>query len=193
MARDYVRRSKSQKTSRGSRAGGRARAPERRIPWLALILALALLGGLGYLILLIKGSAAPPPAPPASAPAAAQQAAPVNPINQKPVEKWRYIEQLENKEIIVDVPKPADERNKPAPEPAKSYVMQCGSFRSADQAEQLKARIAFQGLASEVRRSEGSNGIWYRVIMGPYPSQRAAEQDKHKMSRLNTDCVVRQG
>ncbi|MCT7654773.1 SPOR domain-containing protein [Oceanimonas sp. NS1] len=71
--------------------------------------------------------------------------------------------------------------------------MQCGSFRSSAQAEQLKARIAFQGLASEVKRSEGSNGIWYRVVMGPYDSKRKADQEKHKMGRINTSCIVLQG
>ncbi len=193
MARDYVRRSPPKKKGGSQkRTGGRGRAPERRVPWLAMLLALVLLGGLGYLIHLVKGSAgnhqaaepaAPPPAPVKK----------VNPIDQKPVEKWRYIEQLENKEVVVSVPTPANERKKPDAAPAKPYYMQCGSFRSAAQAEQLKARIAFQGLTSEVKRSEGSNGIWYRVVMGPYDSKRKADQEKHKMSRINTGCIVLQG
>lgn len=193
MARDYVRRSKPKRNSRTAKSGGRARVPEPRVPWLAVILVLVLLAGFGYLIYLIKGSAGSRTAEPPAATRTPPPAVTVNPIDQKPVEKWRYIEQLENKEIIVDVPETASQRAKPEDAPAKRYIMQCGSFRSAEQAEQLKARIAFQGLGSEVRRSEGSNGVWYRVIMGPYPSQRVAEQDKHKMSRLNTDCVVRQG
>ncbi|WP_107851155.1 SPOR domain-containing protein [Oceanimonas marisflavi] len=194
MPRDYVRRSPPKKKG-GSpkRAGGRSRAPERRIPWLAILFALMLLGGLGYIIFLIKGSAgqqqvAEPP--PAQQPAPAKK---INPIDQKPVEKWRYIEQLENKEVVVSVPTPASERKKPDAAPSVTYYMQCGSFRSSAQAEQLKARIAFQGLTSEVRRSEGSNGVWYRVVMGPYDSKRLADQEKHKMSRINTGCIVLQG
>ncbi|WMC10301.1 SPOR domain-containing protein [Oceanimonas pelagia] len=194
MARDYVRRSPPKRKGGGQqRAGGRGRAPERRVPWLAMLFALALLGGMGYLIHLVKGSAGDHrPAEPAPA----QQPAPankVNPIDQKPVEKWRYIEQLENKEVVVSVPTPANERKKPDATPSVTYYMQCGSFRSSAQAEQLKARIAFQGLASEVKRSEGSNGVWYRVVMGPYDSKRQADQEKHKMSRINTGCIVLQG
>ena len=194
MARDYVRRSPPKKKGGNKkRSAGRGRAPERRVPWLAILFALLLFGGLGYLIHLIKGSAGDPPS---AEPARVQQQAPakkVNPIDQKPVEKWRYIEQLENKEVVVSVPTPANERKKPEAAPAKVYYMQCGSFRSASQAEQLKARIAFQGLSSEVKRSEGSNGIWYRVVMGPYNSKRKADQAKHKMSSINTGCILLQG
>lgn len=197
MARDYVRRSPPKKKGGNSKRTGnsRGRAPERSIPWLAIIFALILLGGMGYIIFLIKGSAGTPPA---VTPPAAQQPPPapakkVDPIDQKPVEKWRYIEQLENKEIVVSPAKPAEARKKPEAAPDKIYYMQCGSFRSSAQAEQLKARIAFQGLSSKVKRSEGSNGVWYRVVMGPYESKRKADQAKHKMSSINTGCILLQG
>jgi cell division protein FtsN len=186
MARDYVRRSKpkSKSNSRPARGGSRSRAPQRRIPWLAIILVLLLACALFYLISLVKGSAGQhrPEAPPAVTHTQASPT-PVNPIDQKPVEKWRYIEQLENKEVVVHVPE-AEESTQP-------YLMQCGSFRSAAQAEQLKARIAFQGLEAQVRRSTGSNGVWYRVILGPYDSKRLAETHKHKLLRANVNhCAI---
>ncbi|MBM7456275.1 cell division protein FtsN [Oceanisphaera litoralis] len=190
MPRDYVRRSKPKSTSKGksnsrpARGGSRSRAPQRRIPWLAIILALLLAGALGYLISLVKGSADRRRAEPPAAITHTQTApAPINPIDQKPVEKWRYIEQLENKEVVVNVPE-AEASTQP-------YLMQCGSFRSAAQAEQLKARIAFQGLEAQVRRSTGSKGVWYRVILGPYDSKRRAERDKHKLLRANVNhCAI---
>ncbi len=57
--------------------------------------------------------------------------------------------------------------------------MQCGSFRKRDQAEQLEARIAFTGLQAEVRETEGKNGLWYRVVLGPYQGKRSADRDRH--------------
>lgn len=184
MAKDYVRRSKP-RARRSSRttSGSKRQAPSRgsNIPWLAVIFALILASGLGYLIYLVKGSAGQAPAEPTQEQTA--RPTPVDPLDQKPVEKWRYIEQLENKEIQVNVPK-AEENSQP-------YLMQCGSFRAKDQAEQLKARIAFQGMESQVRRSEGSNGIWYRVILGPYQSKRQAEKDKHQLLRANVNhCAI---
>lgn len=63
------------------------------------------------------------------------------------------------------------------------YLMQCGSFRTEQQAQELKANIAFAGIASQVKKTTGSNGVWYKVILGPYERKRLAESDKHKLSR----------
>ncbi|GHA13309.1 SPOR domain-containing protein [Oceanisphaera arctica] len=187
MPRDYVRRSKpkskGKSNSRPARGGSRSRAPQRRVPWLAIILVLLLAAALGYLLSIIKGAAGnrSPEAPPAVTHTQAPPT-PVNPIDQKPVEKWRYIEQLENKEVVVTVPE-AEESTQP-------YLMQCGSFRSSAQAEQLKAKIAFQGLVAQVRHKSGSS--WYRVILGPYDSKRLAEQHKHKLIKAKAvgDCAI---
>lgn len=63
------------------------------------------------------------------------------------------------------------------------YLMQCGSFKRQSQAEELKAKIAFSGISSKVRQTKGSNGTWYKVVLGPYERKRLAENDKHKLSR----------
>ena len=64
------------------------------------------------------------------------------------------------------------------------------SFQSSAQAEQLKAKIAFQGLVAQVRHASGS--AWYRVVLGPYDSKRVAEQDKHKLIKAKAvgDCAI---
>ncbi|WP_417616673.1 SPOR domain-containing protein [Oceanisphaera sp.] len=189
MAKDYVRHSKPKAKSKGrpAKGGTRSRAPQpRRIPVLPIILLIMVAAALGYLIYIIKGAA--DGRHPASAPVATQAPAPqvqrpvVNPIDQKPVEKWTYIEQLENKEVVVQVPEAA--------ESTRPYLMQCGSFRSAAQAEQLKAKIAFQGLVAQVRHKSGSS--WHRVILGPYDSKRLAEQHKHQLIRAKavSDCAI---
>lgn len=63
------------------------------------------------------------------------------------------------------------------------FLMQCGSFRKRSQAEALKANIAFSGISSQVKQTNGSNGLWYKVVLGPYERKRLAESDKHKLSR----------
>ena len=192
MAKDYVKRSKPKPRPKNQRrpakGGGRSAPPAKSFPWLPVLLLVMVAGALGYLIYIIKGAAdnrpaqapavqtQPPPAPVAPPPA------PANPIDQKPIEKWTYIEQLENKEIVVKVPE-AEKSTRP-------YLMQCGSFRSAEQAQQLKAKIAFQGLVAQVRHSSGS--AWHRVILGPYDSKRLAEQHKHQLikAKVVSDCAI---
>ncbi len=94
-------------------------------------------------------------------------------------EDWEFIEGLPSYSVEVEV----DE----LPNSDRRYLMQCGSFRKQSQAEELKATIAFQGLESQVLESEGSKGIWFRVVLGPYESKRDAERDRHSLrsARVN--------
>jgi cell division protein FtsN len=94
-------------------------------------------------------------------------------------EEWEFIEGLPSYSVEVEV----DE----LPNSDRRYLMQCGSFRKQTQAEELKAKIAFQGMESQVLESKGSKGIWYRVVLGPYETKRDAERDRHSLrsARVN--------
>ena len=74
---------------------------------------------------------------------------------------------------------------------AGPYQMQCGSFREQTQAEAMKAQIAFVGFGSEIRRTDGNNGVWYRVVLGPYESKRQATADRNRLRQqgINT-CQI---
>jgi cell division protein FtsN len=73
----------------------------------------------------------------------------------------------------------------------KRYLMQCGSFRAASQAQKMKATIAFQGLEAQVRPSDGKSGRWHRVILGPYDSKRLAEKHRHSLQKANINtCKI---
>ena len=39
------------------------------------------------------------------------------------------------------------------------YVMQCGSFKTHQQAETLKAKIAFAGLITKIKKTTGTNKV----------------------------------
>ncbi len=95
-----------------------------------------------------------------------------------PQEKWDYMKELETKEVEVGE---YEVTNK------GPYQMQCGSFKSREQAEVLKAKIAFAGITSQVRETKGKNGTWFKVILGPYERKRLAEKDKHllKSNQVN--------
>jgi len=183
--RDYVRRGKPS-AKRKPAAQKRAPAPAgRRVPWLALSLSLAGIAAFGWFLYQIDGSAktsAPTPQQLSSAaggthPATATptQPAPPSPEPAPPKEEWQYMKELPEKRVEVEVPEIKQE--------TRPYLMQCGSFRRRGQAEELKANIAFQGLSSEVRESNGKNGTWFRVVLGPYERKRLAEKDRHILAR----------
>ncbi|GAB3528982.1 SPOR domain-containing protein [Photobacterium alginatilyticum] len=183
--KDYVKRGRSPKkparnTRKAPASGGFP------IKW--ALIALCLVSALGYGLYFLSTTPAPQtetvqpkPAPkPQPKPAVKAQEKKLPP---KPEEKWRYIEELENKEVPVEAKKEQ--------KPSRPYLMQCGAYRSQDQAEQRKAMIAFQGLTSQVKISQGEKGNWYRVILGPYPQKRKAESDRNMLRRAGIEpCAI---
>jgi len=106
----------------------------------------------------------------------------VDELPELPKEKWTYVKDLETKEIEV---------GKYEVKEKGPYKMQCGSFRTAKQAETLKANIAFSGLEAKVKSVVGKTGTWHKVFLGPYPRKRLAEKDKHKLKRNNINgCQI---
>ena len=98
-------------------------------------------------------------------------------LPELPEEEWEYIKTLPGYEVEVEV--------KEQEKSDKRYLMQCASFRTRAQAEEMKAKIAFQGLEALIKQSSGSNGEWFRVILGPYESKRDAEKAKHSLRKVN--------
>ncbi|RRS08769.1 SPOR domain-containing protein [Pseudoalteromonas sp. J010] len=147
--------------------------PEKttKFPVVATIAALLLIGGFAYGLWFIKTNADPKEVEQAKNPHPAQEQTVVKPKPRPP----EFIEEIKNHEITVEV----KEIESKGP-----YQMQCGSFKTHAQAEAMKAKVAFAGLIAEIRRTEGSNGVWYRVRLGPYDTKRLAESDKNKLQRV---------
>lgn len=66
------------------------------------------------------------------------------------------------------------------PEPAKQtaeakddrrWIIQCGSFKGADQAETVRAQLAFEGFDSRITTNNG----WNRVVIGPLKGKDNAD------------------
>lgn len=74
---------------------------------------------------------------------------------------------------------------------ARPYLMQCGAYRSSEQADERKAMIAFQGLESQIKVSPGETGDWYRIVLGPYSLKRDAERDRNLLRRGGVEpCAI---
>jgi cell division septation protein DedD len=63
------------------------------------------------------------------------------------------------------------------PSPAAGYSVQVGSFRSREQAESLRHRLAQKGYRVTVQPATiPGKGVWYRVQAGGFPERRAADR-----------------
>ncbi len=173
-----INRRKATKTSKPTarkRPVNKRNQAKKGFPFVATFTAFLLMGFIAYFIFAVDK--------PAQAPVAAKKPTlkKEEQLPEKPQPKWEYENVLKTKEVEVDIPV--------AETPTRPYQMQCGSFRQQADAESLKALIAFQGLNSEVRRT--NNGNWYRVILGPYERKRLAEKDRHKLQRAKINgCQI---
>lgn len=54
---------------------------------------------------------------------------------------------------------------------AVSYMLQCGSFKDKEKAEQVVDKIKNVGISSYVKEASGNSGIMYRVMVGPFNNE----------------------
>ncbi|BCK86350.1 cell division protein FtsN [Sideroxyarcus emersonii] len=68
-------------------------------------------------------------------------------------------------------PRPAQP---PAAASKEVYYVQAGSFQNIDDAEKLKAKLAFSGFEATLQTVNlPDKGVWHRVRLGPYNSNEA--------------------
>ncbi|PSU64903.1 cell division protein [Photobacterium phosphoreum] len=193
--KDYVKRGRSPKPApikaKASPRKGK-KAPTTGFPTSWAALAVILVCGLIASLFFLSGTDVPETAPvtPAAIVVKPQPAKTnTNALPPKPEEKWRYIQELENKKVIVPVltPKQVIAEDKPT----QPYLLQCGAYHSQAQADERKATIAFQGLNSQIKVSTNDKGTWYRVVLGPYKDKRLAMDDQNKLQQHGiSPCAI---
>lgn len=68
--------------------------------------------------------------------------------------------------------------------------LQAGAFRSAAQADNLKARLILSGLPVRVVRARVKGKTWYRVRIGPYRDNADLTRAKGKLRRQKIQVTV---
>ncbi|HGM6861928.1 cell division protein FtsN [Serratia rubidaea] len=72
------------------------------------------------------------------------------------------------------------------PEQKQRWMVQCGSFRAADQAESVRARLAFEGIESRITNGGG----WNRVVLGPFSSRAGADKTLSRLKGIGmSGCI----
>lgn len=178
--RDYVKRGrKPRNTRRVSTKKPKKRAYSIRITLFAAIaLVISFASGLAYLSM--NSPTSTQTSPSSIAPALEDKKQHIPPA---PEAKWTYIKELEKMEIEVTINEQKTS--------ARPYLMQCGAYRSSEQADERKAMIAFQGLESQIKVSPGETGDWYRIVLGPYSLKRDAERDRNLLRRGGVEpCAI---
>ncbi|SFN96273.1 cell division protein FtsN [Xenorhabdus japonica] len=82
-----------------------------------------------------------------------------------------------------------DETGKSKSETNSSRLMlQCGSFRTMEQAESVRANLAFAGIESQIT----TNDNWNRVVLGPYKNKSSAKKMRERVAGAGVPgCILR--
>ncbi len=71
-----------------------------------------------------------------------------------------------------------------------NFYMQCGAFKSPDQANRLRGSIQSSGYPSTVSKAVVNSVTWYRVIVGPYATKGMAEDVTRKLKKVVNNCNI---
>lgn len=202
MPRDY-------KPNYKSRAVPRRRKRQSPPGWLWLLAGLALGLLVAFLFYLQQRPAAQPTAPATSA--ASTQANPPPIMSGK--QDAREVRKQETAKALPPPPKPRfdfytilPEMEMPVPEqeitgqPREgvpqveapgTYLLQVSAFRTRQQADQLKARLALLGLQSDIQTVTINNQeTWHRVRVGPFSDLNALNTARARLKENQLDAIL---
>jgi cell division protein FtsN len=77
-------------------------------------------------------------------------------------------------------------------DPLKSaqYILQAGVFREMTKADTLKARLVLQGLNTKIQKVKAKDGFWFRVTLGPFPTETQALKQKKQLLSQNIHTTL---
>jgi cell division protein FtsN len=183
---DYARSVQRNKQSQKKKPQ-KAALPKWLIP-LTLLLVAALVFGL------YKLTRVPPAELPAKteAPAQKKESKPKTVTKPREVkEDYDFYNLLPESEVIA--PKVEEYSTKKADATGKqyTYMLQAGSFRSAAEADRLRAKLLLEGLTVNTSKVTNQNGdVWHRVIVGPFSSRSKLNRAQDILANNNTDSML---
>jgi len=81
--------------------------------------------------------------------------------------------------------------NTSSPADTTNYILQAGSFKSGDEADRLKARLALQGIVASIQKVRIGNGeTWHRVRVGPVKGLNNLNQTRHRLQQIGVATIV---
>nr|WP_239553279.1 cell division protein FtsN [Pantoea coffeiphila] len=107
---------------------------------------------------------------------AQQKPAPITPVTREPARQQEVAAQ----------PKAETKPKEAEKEKQQRWMVQCGSFKGTDQAESVRAALAFEGFESRIT----TGGGWNRVVIGPYGNRAAADSAlKNLRGSGHSNCI----
>jgi len=78
------------------------------------------------------------------------------------------------------------------PAPVKQHYLQAGSFSNPDEADNLKAKLAMQGIEASVRQVILQDKTYFRLMLGPFEKMADAKESRAELARLGVETLILQ-
>jgi len=116
------------------------------------------------------------------------------PIPAPPKPRFDFYNLLPEMEVIVPEQEisgtPTHEGVKQVEKPG-TYLLQAGSFRSQQQADQLRAKLALLGLETSLQTvSVNSKQAWHRVRVGPFNNLTELNEARRLLKKNGVDAIL---
>lgn len=112
---------------------------------------------------------------------------------QRPRPRFDFYRMLPNYEVVIPEEDIAvtPTRDEQAVASAGNYVLQVGSFRSASDADRLRAQLALLGIESRVQTVTIDDAdTWHRVRIGPIRDLSELNETRQKLARNRIEALV---
>lgn len=129
-----------------------------------------------------KDKSTPPPPPPKTPPA----------TTEKPKPSFDFYTILPELEVAVPEQEIADKSQKPSAQQddKTNYILQAGSFRDYKQADQLKAKLALQGIDANIQSVQVNQDTWHRVRIGPIHEMATLTTTLKRLKEHNIPVII---
>lgn len=79
--------------------------------------------------------------------------------------------------------------NKVLAEDNYAYLLQAGSFKAREDADRLRAELILQGHEAMIKEVENAKGVWHRVIVGPFDTERNLTRARNRLAEANIESI----
>lgn len=73
----------------------------------------------------------------------------------------------------------------------QKIILQVGSFQQQEEADSMKAQLAFLGLEADIRSARVNQETWHRVQLGPYASNSKLSRAKNLLIENEIEYIQR--
>jgi cell division protein FtsN len=123
-------------------------------------------------------------------PASAQASEPDVPVPAAdPATDYDFYRMLPEQEVEVSDEVRAAQAANPVRSSGGEVTLQAGSFKGADQAEKMQARLALHGIESHIQRFTLHDETWFRVRIGPVATVEELEALRAKLAEAEVEVA----